>query len=371
MSDYITIQEAAALLGVSESMLQKRCKSGSLPCSRVGKQYRVTRRDLEAWVKFTPSIKVVDDKVSPAEVQALFDTIDRWHAFMKMKDLSPTTIASYRACLLAFIKKVEIGGTGVVTPANLFQRQVLVRGFERMVAKSASHKINTINALLSFGRFLVFEEVLQTDALNVLKGFRPARNPDPRRTFLRAVDIPKFFHAVAMRTEDAIENVTVAAIMGLMVYAGCRVSEAVNVRYGDVQLDDRMVTIHHGKGRKDRLLGIRRELKELLEQYMKIRPKVEEKLGALKRSAEDAFFLRTDGGQWSKDHLAWRLRHISKLIGTSISAHGLRRTFATIEAAKGRSMNFLRIALGHKHLTTTQSYLRHSESEVARDMVDW
>lgn len=54
MSGYLSVSEAAVLIGASTSTIQKRCKDGTIPAIRVGKHYKVLRSDLEKWVTYTP-----------------------------------------------------------------------------------------------------------------------------------------------------------------------------------------------------------------------------------------------------------------------------------------------------------------------------
>jgi integrase len=62
---------------------------------------------------------------------------------------------------------------------------------------------------------------------------------------------------------------------------------------------------------------------------------------------------------------------LSDKLGIPVTCHALRRTFATIADKQGRSINSIRIALGHTNLRTTQVYLRTSEAEVVEQMKDW
>ena len=52
---YVTTSEAAALLGISRQAVLKRIESGALPATRVGRNYRIARRDLAS----TPSDPVL------------------------------------------------------------------------------------------------------------------------------------------------------------------------------------------------------------------------------------------------------------------------------------------------------------------------
>ena len=73
----------------------------------------------------------------------------------------------------------------------------------------------------------------------------------------------------------------------------------------------------------------------------------------------------------TRDALIRKFHRLSKNSGIEFSAHGLRRTFATFNSNTGRSLNHLRIALGHSDLSTTQSYIMTTEDEVIEAMRGW
>lgn len=49
MDDLLDLKEVAAILKVGRAAVQIWAKQGRIPAVKVGKSYRVRRRDLEAW----------------------------------------------------------------------------------------------------------------------------------------------------------------------------------------------------------------------------------------------------------------------------------------------------------------------------------
>ena len=50
--EYLTLQEAAALLRIGERTAYTRCRSGQLPgAAKVGGRWRVDRATLESWLR--------------------------------------------------------------------------------------------------------------------------------------------------------------------------------------------------------------------------------------------------------------------------------------------------------------------------------
>ena len=55
----VTLKEAAAVLRVSEKTLKAWCASGKVPCVKIGRGWRLNRRDLEELTK--PKLALVPD----------------------------------------------------------------------------------------------------------------------------------------------------------------------------------------------------------------------------------------------------------------------------------------------------------------------
>ncbi|HEU4329261.1 MAG TPA: helix-turn-helix domain-containing protein [Roseiflexaceae bacterium] len=49
-TNMLTVPEVAAYLKISPTTVWRHCVSGTLPAFRVGRQWRIERRDLERWI---------------------------------------------------------------------------------------------------------------------------------------------------------------------------------------------------------------------------------------------------------------------------------------------------------------------------------
>jgi excisionase family DNA binding protein len=48
--DVLTIEEAAEYLQISQSTLYKEAQKGKIPCKKIGKRWRFSRKALENWL---------------------------------------------------------------------------------------------------------------------------------------------------------------------------------------------------------------------------------------------------------------------------------------------------------------------------------
>ncbi len=133
---------------------------------------------------------------------------------------------------------------------------------------------------------------------------------------------------------------------------GARVSEAAQLRVGDLQVGRRdgghaLVTLH-GKGGKIR--------------QCPLRPKIERVLFELVdgRAADDAVFLNRRRQPFTRFGMYWVVeRYAAKvpaLAGKKITPHVLRHTIACHMVFSGVDINTVRAWLGHSSIDTTNVY---------------
>lgn len=135
-------------------------------------------------------------------------------------------------------------------------------------------------------------------------------------------------------------------LMIAFIYAsGLRVSELVNLRYQDIDLNERVATIKAGKGKKDRLVILS--------------PKLCRKL---LKTAKNA----------NKQDLVFPIskRYVQKIVSNAakkakiqkrVFCHALRSSFATHLLERGTDIRVIQELLGHANLSTTQIYTKVSK----------
>src|SRR5262245_35469302 len=151
------------------------------------------------------------------------------------------------------------------------------------------------------------------------------------------------------------------AILHLAFAAGLRVSELISIRVDE--LDRRKLdTIHiMGKGRRERVLPLWAETKEVLRSWLAVRPP----------SADPELFLNASGKAMSRfgfayivsKHVKTAARHKPSLLKKRISPHALRHTCAMNTLQATRDIRKVSLWLGHATLQSTEVYLRADPTE--------
>jgi integrase/recombinase XerD len=181
----------------------------------------------------------------------------------------------------------------------------------------------------------------------------------PRRTR----KLPRTLSTVeAKRLIDAANGVAPRALrdralVELLYGAGLRVSEAVSLEKGGLDLDERLVRVT-GKGDKERIVPIGRQATEALRRYLaRGRPHLD-------RRHRSEVFLNARGGPLTRSGAFLILRRLAAVAGLdpeSVHPHLLRHSFATHLLEGGADLRSVQEMLGHADLGTTELYTHVSD----------
>ena len=152
-------------------------------------------------------------------------------------------------------------------------------------------------------------------------------------------------------------NLRDRALVELLYGAGLRVSEAVGLERGSVDLEERIVRCV-GKGDKERLVPLGREAVEAVRRYLsRGRP-------YLDRRHRRELFLNAQGGALTRAGAFFVLRRVALKAGLDpgrVHPHLLRHSFATHLLEGGADLRSVQEMLGHADLGTTEIYTHVSE----------
>ena len=147
------------------------------------------------------------------------------------------------------------------------------------------------------------------------------------------------------------------ALVELLYGAGLRVSEAVGLERGGVDLDNRLVRCV-GKGDKERIVPLGREAADALRRYLsRGRP-------YLDRRHRPDLFLNAQGGALTRAGAFLILRRLAEKAGLDpkrVHPHILRHSFATHLLEGGADLRSVQEMLGHADLGTTELYTHVSD----------
>jgi len=186
------------------------------------------------------------------------------------------------------------------------------------------------------------------------------RRPKPLPKTLSPGEVERLIDATAGVEPRALRD---QALVELLYGAGLRVSEAVGIHRGGVDLEGRLVRVL-GKGGKERVVPIGRPAAEALRRYLaRGRP-------FLDRRHRPELFLNARGGPLTRAGAFLILRRVAEKAGldpTQVHPHLLRHSFATHLLEGGADLRSVQEMLGHADLSTTELYT-HVTDRRRRDL---
>ncbi|RFD78079.1 site-specific tyrosine recombinase XerD [Gardnerella vaginalis] len=160
------------------------------------------------------------------------------------------------------------------------------------------------------------------------------------------------------------------ALVEFLYATGARVSEAVGIKFEDIDLAESVVRLS-GKGQKQRLVPIGKCAVSALRDYLdKARPILESRaqksqaaaksqVNSSSKSANSHIIFLNKRGKSLSRQSAWEaISHAGKMakIGKELHPHTLRHSFATHLISGGADVRTVQELLGHASVTTTQIY---------------
>jgi len=154
-------------------------------------------------------------------------------------------------------------------------------------------------------------------------------------------------------------NIRDKLVLSLLYYTGIRKSELLNLNWTDINLSKSFIIIRRGKGGKDRLIPLHKEVTMLLDKYL-------EKRLPLKT---DALIIGEQGRRMCNCSFTYLLNMylcLSGLKKKGYTAHSFRHSFATHLVEAGVDLFKVQKLLGHASLDTTKIYINFNSSQMAR-----
>ena len=253
--------------------------------------------------------------------QALQKTDD----LLRLRNYSRKTRDAYKQCLRAYFHQKDIS-VQICNPDHV--KAFLMALYDRGAASQ------TVTLHFHAIRFYYRDVLCQTVHIPWKTPKRPQRLP----VILSRDEIERILRAV--------KNKKHYLLLALSYGAGLRVSEAINLRVGDIDLDELIVTIRQSKGKKDRRTVLPEKLKNDLRSLV------------AGRELHEYLFESNRGGKLHERSAQKMFNDSLKTSGIKKDAsfHSLRHSFATHLLENGVDVRYVQELLGHANIRTTQIY---------------
>jgi integrase/recombinase XerD len=271
----------------------------------------------------------VERRVSPHTLESYGRDLVQLQQFAAGRELSIQRLT--RQDLEAFVRSLMTSG---LSPRSVARAVASVRGLYRFLALARHLEANPADDLHAPRAWPALPKFLSIDEVD-----RLIAQPD--------VNTPR-----GLRDRALIE---------LLYATGLRVTELIELKAADVNLNGRYLTCM-GKGRKQRMVPIGDQAAEWVRKYLKeARPEL------AGRKASPRLFLNARGGGSLTRVGFWKiLKAYGRAAGlpSTLSPHVLRHSFATHLLERGADLRAIQVMLGHADLSTTQIYTHILEARM-------
>lgn len=253
---------------------------------------------------------------------------------LRLANYSPKTIQSYVGCIRQFSRSQD-GRLLNVTQQDIEDFILELKDLGRAP--------KTLNLYLNAIKYL-YREVLGRDQQINIRFSKTARKLP---VVLSREEIAGLLNVTS--------NLKHRLILSLAYGAGLRVSEAVELKVRDIDLDSRRIHIRNSKGQKDRITllpeAVVSDLTVLLNN----------------KGAQEHVFASNRGGGLTA-------RTLQKVFSSSLNKanikkeatfHSLRHSFATHLIEDGVNLRYVQELLGHQNIRTTQRYTQVTNLKLA------
>lgn len=277
--------------------------------------------------------------------------IERFLSYIEFeKRYSKLTILAYKEDLHTFNEflKNEFNILEIESAdANQIRSYLMHLNLNKQSERSINRKIATLK---SFYKFLTKNNFIEQNPCDKIKTLKTSKKLP---VFVQEKEIITLLDN--LQFENTFIGLRDKLIIELFYGTGIRLSELISIKETDINLDANQLKVI-GKGNKERIIPINRELKNTIQSYLLL--KKNQNLDNV-----SSYLVVTDTMKKTYQMFIFRVvrKYLSHVTNNEKkSPHTLRHSFATHLLNKGADLNAIKELLGHTSLAATQVYTHNS-----------
>jgi len=251
------------------------------------------------------------------------------------KNLSKNTVKNYLIDLNQFF-------------SNNFSHTQIDKEFETFISKLRKNNLSLssinrkVSVIKNFLKFLQSEKFI--DQINLDK-FESLKNSKRIPKAITKSQIDEIFNS--LNNTKSRNGKIYTMVLRLMFLSGLRVSEALNIKWSDLNINDFSINIY-GKGSKERKVYLTREFSE--------------QLFHLKSNSVFIFHIKNKPISSRTINKFLKDSFKNGIINKSLSSHIFRHSFATTMLENNADIRHIQKLLGHSSISTTEIYTKVAKS---------
>lgn len=273
------------------------------------------------------------------------DILEKYQIYLltvKQKE-EETTVSSYIEDIYKYLEYME--NNKIKTALNIEYQDIT--NYLKYLDNNNYETSSIIRKIVSiklFHKYLSLEYKIKDISSKII-------NPKLRRKLPNTLTIEEVDNLLDIKLNTPFDYRN-KAMLELMYSSGLRVSELVDLKLNNIDLDNGYVRCL-GKGKKERIIPIGEIAIEYLKKY------INEYRNSMKKGYyTENVFLNNHGKNITRQGFFLIIKNIAKEknIDKNITPHMLRHSFATHLLNNGANLRTIQEMLGHSSITTTQIY---------------
>jgi integrase/recombinase XerD len=259
------------------------------------------------------------------------------------RNLAQNTLESYKRDLSLYMNNCK--NVGDITDISEKMVQNFVNEYRTDRAESSVSRM--IASIRGFHRFLVLENATSINpAQYISTGSKSLRLP-------KTLSVEKVIEVIESISSTDANTSRNKLIFEFLYGTGARISELVNTDLDDIDIESNIVKIRFGKGSKQRIIPLGKQLKIAMNSYL---TRERNALVSSKKSC-NSLLLNSRGARLSRQSI-WEVINKIALQNNlaELTPHTLRHAFATHLLEGGADVRVVQELLGHSSVNTTQIY---------------
>lgn len=270
------------------------------------------------------------------------------------KNLSGHTLRAYNSDLQQFIDFWN-------ELSDLEKKEIPLRqAIERFLVSLYYRNMDTSSIARKFSCFRSLERHLRAGGIDLSLKLQRPRLKKKLPVFLSEDEIFHLLDTVKEEDLPSKKPIRDKAIFELLYATGVRCSELINIRFKDIDFDNKTIRIF-GKGKKERMVLFGDKAREKLKLYL-------EKERSAIHSADEQLFLNYRNEPLTPRSIQRIFEMFRKFLKVErdITPHKIRHSFATHMLNQGADLRVVQELLGHQTLSSTEIYTHVSLEDLTR-----
>ncbi len=290
------------------------------------------------------------------------------------KNASKHTVENYKRDIYQFL---EISFSKIKTNIdfNLVGRDDAKYFVKKMKLNKLSNNsiLRKVSSLRSFYKYLIREGIVKS---NPFLSIETPKKSKMLPKYMTVAEVIKLLDAPNIYWNNGIEagyaktvhsanfaNKRDTAILEVVYSGGLRISEAIGMNLGDIDLENGVAKIK-GKGKKERYCALGKPAISAIKKHLKMRSSV-----TSNDDSKSPIFLNRFNNRFTARSFQRNFKNylITAELPFDMTPHKLRHSFATHLLDAGADLRSVQMLLGHENLSTTQIYT-HISSEKLKEV---